>query len=430
MNPEVIYVFLIFIILLLLAIYFGRHKAHPPIVDFPVKGKGIAYVHLYFGTTRFNSDPYRKYKFIRNDKGKWKYAFENKKKITIVSVILYLLCAVPAVFMPLLEKNKEMLLFSISFLVPATLVYALFIMGGYYLFTLEPYIILMLYFRKRKAKKVETEAQNVYKYAAIEKKIKLFIKAGVFLIWLVGLGLFGFILVFTFISLVVTVGAWDFLRSAVILAILIGLTMITCSWVRFLDVLMGDYSCSVSVSDEKDCKKYAPKKILAKLKNNRRNVIYLKNDQWQVQIYGAGETHVLEIKIENNNDFQVFHMIDYDQGADETAIMPVADETTTIIENRWHERFPVRKCWLVKETEICSFLQRLYECKYLQAVLKEFAFSENTGEVQKLIAADVYIIPEVPVDWPVGGLQSNMGAEWMRKKEERVQRALDILNKK
>ena len=366
MNPEVIYIFLIFIILLLLAIYFGRHKAHPPIVDFPVKGKGIAYVHLYFGTTRFNSDPYRKYKFIRNDKGIWKYAFENKKKIIIVSVILYLLCAVPAVFMPLLEKNKEMLLFSISFLVPATLVYALFIMGGYYLFTLEPYIILMLYFRKRKAKKVETEEQSVYK----------------------------------------------------------------CSWRRFLGILMGDHSYSVTVSDEKDCKKYAPKKILAKLKNNRRNVIYLKNDQWQVQIYGAGETHVLEIKIENNNDFQVFHMIDYDQGADETAIMPVADETTTIIENRWHERFPVRKCWLVKETEICSFLQRLYECKDLQAVLKEFAFSENTGEIQKLIAADAYIIPGVPVDWPVGVIRRNMRAEWMRKKEERVQRALDILNKK
>ncbi|MBR6850989.1 MAG: hypothetical protein IKM88_12185, partial [Lachnospiraceae bacterium] len=66
----------------------------------------------------------------------------------------------------------------------------------------------------------------------------------------------------------------------------------------------------------------------------------------------------------------------------------------------------------------------------LQAVLKEFAFSENTGEIQKLIAADAYIIPGVPVDWPVGVIRRNIRAEWMRKKEERVQRALDILNKK
>ena len=74
--------------------------------------------------------------------------------------------------------------------------------------------------------------------------------------------------------------------------------------------------------------------------------------------------------------------------------------------------------------------RRGYESKDLQAAMEKFSFAESTEVTKKLIEADAYIIPEVPVDRPVGGLQSNMGAEWMRKKEERVQRALDILNKK
>ena len=200
------------------------------------------------------------------------------------------------------------------------------------------------------------------------------------------------------------------------------------SWRRFLGILMGDHSYSVTVSDEKDCKKYAPKKILAKLKNNRRNVIYPKNDQWQVQIYGAGETLVLEIRIGYGDDHRVFHMIDFDPEMDETTIMPVTDDSIAIIENRWHEKFPVRKSRLVNEDGICDFLRKLYECKDLKAAMEGYSFEDTTEETNKLMEADAYIIPEVPVDWPVGGIKSNMGAEWMRKKEDRVQRALEELS--
>ena len=61
--------------------------------------------------------------------------------------------------------------------------------------------------------------------------------------------------------------------------------------------------------------------------------------------------------------------------------------------------------------------------------MEGFSFGDTTEEVNKLIEADAYIVPEIPLDWPVGGLQSNMGQAWLKRKEVRLQRALNVLGK-
>ena len=189
---------------------------------------------------------------------------------------------------------------------------------------------------------------------------------------------------------------------------------------------MGDYSYIVPIGIAGKEKKYDPKYVLKRLNRMRSNVILLTNNQEQVRIYGCGNEHVLEIRIGEEEDAKYFHLTQVDTDS----IVPVSDKTPTLIENKWCETFPVRSQWLVDEETIISFLQKLYSRKDIQAAMDGFSFEDSTEETNKLIKADAYIVPKIPVDRPIGGRESKMVQAWLRRKEARLKRALDVLSYK
>lgn len=196
-------------------------------------------------------------------------------------------------------------------------------------------------------------------------------------------------------------------------------------WIHLRKPLMGDYSYYVPINIAGKREKYEPKYVLSRLNDTRSNVILLKNKEGQVRIYGCGNEHVLEIQTGEEEDARYFHLTQMDTDS----IVPVSDKTPTSIENKWCETFPVRSQWLVDEETIISFLQKLYSCKDIQAAMDGFSFEDSTEETNILIKADAYIVPKIPVNRLIGGGKSKMGQAWLRRKEARVQHALDILSK-
>ena len=273
---------------------------------------------------------------------------------------------------------------------------------------------------------MNSETQKDYQYETIEKMIKLFLKMIVSVFWygilcllLIPYVIFATTLYSMFVEKEILI-AFAFSMIAIF-----GIVFISVVWSCLGKNLMGDHSCRVPISIAGQQKKYAPENLLGKLKGNRSNVILLKSKQGQVRIYGNGETHVLEIRTGKRNDIKVFHMIN----TDTDSIVPVTDDTPTVIENKWYEKFPVRKNWLVNEEAIGAFLRKLYMSQDMQEAMEGFSFEDSTAEINRLIEEDAYIVPEIPVDWPVGGINSNIGQAWMRRKEERLQRALKLMGK-
>ena len=176
--------------------------------------------------------------------------------------------------------------------------------------------------------------------------------------------------------------------------------------------------------------KYAPERLAKRLANNRCNVILLSNKakNWQVQIYGDGEKHVVEVRIAENDDLKTYHMINSEPVVDETTIMPVSDDSVVILWNKWFERFPVRGSWVVNNEQIIAFLQKFYECRDLQETMKCFSFENTTELTKKLIENEAYVIPQNPVDYrPYIKTYSELAAKWRKQKNEQIQRAEHIL---
>ena len=265
---------------------------------------------------------------------------------------------------------------------------------------------------------------NNYKYEKTEKLIKFLLKGAAFLPWL---GIFSFdLFIFVFLAMI-TFGCFnsrEYYPFFIIGGITVTLGFTLYSLVLLLKWIMGNRSFSIPLSIVKMSSLYAPEKMMEKLKNNRCNVLYVKTGQGRVKIYGNGDTHVLEIQLYAAQGRNYYHMID----PDPDSIILVSDDTPTVLNNKWHELLPVRNSWLMTEEKICAFLRKLYESKDIKSVMENFSFTDSTGETQRLIDVGAYIIPSVPVDWPLGGLQSNMGREWMQRKEDKAKLAMDILS--
>ena len=416
----VIFTFTFFTVdfLLLAGIYFGRHKIHPPKIDFPIKGKGIADVYTYFGTSIYRSDPYKRYRFLRDEKGKWKYAFENKKtfvKIYVTSLIVEILACL---IMLANHMDYDFFLAFISVLTFIDVMFAILL-----LISVEPYIILMLYFRKTKVRKRETKDDQEYQYIKTERAIKFFSKFFVLLIWLGFLCILWFPVVGAGIHLYSVATGKGFPIIAVFeVSVLVPLFYV---WICLGKFLRGDHSCYVPLRIAGKWKKYDPQYLLDKLNDKRSNVILVKNKQGQVRIYGSGDKHVLEVRIGKAEKVKYFHLTQVDTDS----IVPVSYATPVVIENKWNEKFPAREQWLVEEHSIVAFLTKLYICKDINEAMNDFSFCDTTEEIGRLMEDDAYIIPEIPVDWPAGGIQSNMGQAWLRRKEARLNQALKILEK-
>ena len=412
------FTFLTVVFLLLAGICFGRHKIHPPMIDFPIKGKGIVDVYTYFGTSRYRSDPYKRYRFLRDEKGKWRYAFDNKKTVIkiyagcIAGLLLF------DIFVCFIDGS---MIFPSMVLSPVfAALFAVCLFGGEYLQALEPYIILMLHFRKRKADK---EKGKDYRYINIERTIKLFSKFFVLLIWLGFLCFLWFPVVGAGIHLYAIANGKGFPIIAVFeMSVLVPLFYV---WICLGKFLRGDHSCRVPLRIAGKWGKYDPQYLLDKLNGNRSNVILVKNKQGQVRIYGSVYKHVLEVRIGKAEKVKYFHLTQVDTDS----IVPVSYATPVVIDNKWYEKFPAREQWLVGEQSIVAFLTKLYICKDLNEAMNDFSFCDTTEEIGRLMEDDAYIVPEIPVDWPAGGIQSNMGQAWLRRKDARLKMALKILQK-
>ena len=130
--------------------------------------------------------------------------------------------------------------------------------------------------------------------------------------------------------------------------------------------------------------------------------------------------------MESKDSLYTWHMTETDSG-EVTTVMPVTDENAQIIMNKWEEWFPVRNSWLVGEELISRFLRKLYEYKDIHYAMKGFSFTDTSEETKKLISGDADIIPSIPVQSEHLMLLSGLGAEWLKRKLERAERAMAIL---
>ena len=425
-NAKFIIFFILLGVVLPVCLYISSHKKHHSRVEFPVKGKGIAYVYLYT-STRYGQDQYKKYKFIRTDKGKWKYDLGISKKKLLISYVACTLVLEVMCFIFLLEENSRMDAFWFLACPLLVLVGFCILFGTIYFLALEAYCVLMKYYKNNKKKeiRVDSEATQTMKKEKLFRGIKLLVKLILFLLWFVILCGISTLLVILGIDIVSLLQLKMFFPNAFLATLAMALFGgLVYSWIILLKPIMGNYSYVIPGGFATKWKKYRPEKVLKKLAEHRSNVILFNTRQAKIRIYGCGNDFVLEVRMRGNDEDQTFHLIDPDMDS----IMPVSDEAPVVIENRWHEKLPVRKCWLVSEETICRFLTKLYECKEWQLAKEGFTFLETTEDIQKLIEADCYIVPEIPADWPLGGLKSNLGQEWLQKKEERVQRALKLLS--
>ncbi len=264
------------------------------------------------------------------------------------------------------------------------------------------------------------------KYETTEKILKFILRFFPFLLWLGGVGLLGlpYLLIGAIIVASFAAGALHLpdLFSVIIITTVL---LITYGWFCFGKFLRGDRSCRIPVKIAERLEIYSSENLLRRLRNNRNNVVVLKSKQWQIRIFGSGEARILEILMGTKDEMRYFHLTN----ADPESIVPVTDNAPVVIGNKWHERFPVRNNWIVDDGKIGAFLTKLYSFDELEFVMEGFVFEDSTEEVNKLIEADAYIVPKIPVDRPVGGIQSDLGQSWLRRKEVRLQRALNIMGK-
>ena len=264
------------------------------------------------------------------------------------------------------------------------------------------------------------------KYETTEKILKFILRFFALILWLGGVGLL--VLPYLFIGAIIyayiTATKLQLMDPFALLLILI-IALITYGWFCFGKFLRGDRSCRIPVKIAERLAIYSPENLLRRLRNNRNNVVVLKSKQWQIRIFGSGEARILEILMGTKDEMRYFHLTN----ADPESIVPVTDNAPVVIGNKWHERFPVRNNWIVDDGKIEAFLTKLYSFDELEFVMEGFVFEDSTEEVNKLIDADAYIVPKIPVDRPVGGSKSDLGQSWLRRKEVRLQRALNIMEK-
>ncbi len=176
-----------------------------------------------------------------------------------------------------------------------------------------------------------------------------------------------------------------------------------------------DLSLQIDLSVDGKGKKYNPQRVVRYLSNQHNNVAIVKTDQGIVRMYSAGQVFVVEITISAESDFKTYHMTD----------PSVTDESVTVIQNIVLEKIPVRKNRLVSADQSLAFLCRLYDGQALQNAMKDFVFVDSSDETRRLVKADAYIVPGIPVDLPGKNEDSRV---WMQRKEDKLKRALKVLN--
>ena len=414
----------------------------PPLIDF-CDAEGIAKISVYEERGRYGEkSAYKEFTFIRKPSGRWVY--KNKKMMIIV-----LLCAIPVLILSIFWFS-QLGLGAVDDMVIFAFFWTLLVLALSNLETLKARRILKKYLqgnlkadadgklkenvpvdpeetKRREEAEQESQKKNYDVLAPIlngcVRIIRFLIWFGIFFAFLIAFGT----LAFELYSLINE--KESFLMLYIMVAVGMMMTGIfMCFWIRIRKTMMGDHSLVIPLNKADRSNKYAPEVALKKLADNHYNVIIVKDMDAMIRIYGEEDKHVLEIEIGAKEDLHTYHMVKADK-MESTMIVPDTDEAMDIIKNKWEEFFPVRTEWLVSNDMISSFLRKVYDYKNIQDAMKGFLFEDTTEETRKLIAADAYSVPAIPVKMTFRKFSVELWAEGLKRKIVLADRALGILSK-
>lgn len=174
-----------------------------------------------------------------------------------------------------------------------------------------------------------------------------------------------------------------------------------------------DFSIVVDIDQALSQNKYSAENLVRKVYNGRNTVVTINTKDGFFRFYGYNGSFIAEIRIGSAEGFRTHHLIDPNQ----------TDDSVTVLENAFLERFPTRKNRIVSNGMVASAVQKLYETQSLDQMIYCFSNVDTTAETKDLIMKDAYITPEVPL------VIVSPTSEEGKKKTMRVQAAIQELQK-
>lgn len=157
--------------------------------------------------------------------------------------------------------------------------------------------------------------------------------------------------------------------------------------------------------------KYSAENLAQNVYHGRNNVVIIRTKDGFFRLYGYNGGFITEIRTGSEEDFRTHHLIDPDQ----------KDDSVTVLQNLFLERFPTRKNRIVSNGIVVAALKKLYETQSLDMVICCLPCVDTTAETSKLIMHDAYITPEAPL------VIVSPTSEEGRKKTMREQTAIELL---
>ena len=148
-----------------------------------------------------------------------------------------------------------------------------------------------------------------------------------------------------------------------------------------------DLSITVDIDHALNKNKYSAENLVRNVNNGRNNVATINTKDGFFRFYGYKGSFIAEIRIGSEENFSTYHLIDPNQ----------MDDTVTVLENLFLERFPTRKNRIVPNGMVVSAVQKLYETQSLDQMVYCFSNVDTTAETKNLIMKGAYITPEAPI---------------------------------
>lgn len=177
-----------------------------------------------------------------------------------------------------------------------------------------------------------------------------------------------------------------------IVLLLLGLGLLAGVIGTFLTLGVGkdkdNLSLVIDIEQALSKAKYSAENLVRNVSYGRNNVVIIKTQDGFLRLYGYNGRFIAEIRTGSEEDFFTHHLIDPDQ----------KDDSVTVVQNLFAERFPTRKNRIVSSGIVIAAVKKLYVTQNLDMVIDDQPCVNTTAETQKLILNDAYITPEVPLD--------------------------------
>ena len=174
-----------------------------------------------------------------------------------------------------------------------------------------------------------------------------------------------------------------------------------------------DLFITIDIDQALSQNKYSAENLARNVYNGRNNVVTINTGDGFLRFYGYNGSFMAEIKIGSEEDYRTYYLIDPNQ----------MDDSVTVLENPFLERFPTRKNRIVSNGIVVSAVQKLYETRSLDQMIYCFSNVDTTAETKGLIMKNAYITPEVPI------VIVSPTSEEGKKKAMREQTAIQELQK-